>query len=200
MAVNIERTLPPDVFTHKMVQCVLGVSYTLFRNCRESCFYELGSQGLMVNSVFYTCESQIVAASNLPWKKPLVPLFLHCSDNFGQHLNFLSETDCLPFLAVKSSHSTVDLIRLTEAMAVKTHRTLGSDTFSHGRVQCVLVVSFTLLRTCRESCLCEPGYGSLMAKAVYFPCESLRVPASNPPEKHSASLISLLQQKLWSII
>lgn len=61
-------------------------------------------------------------------------------------------------------------------------------------------VSFMLLKNCREICLCELGYGSLMAKAVYFPGESLRVPASNPPEEHSASFISLLQEKLWSII
>ena len=57
-------------------------------------------------------------------------------------------------------------------MAVKTHRTLGSDTFSHGRVQCVLAVSFTLLKNCRESCLCELGNGSLMAKAIFSPAKA----------------------------
>ena len=57
MAVNTHRTLSPDIFCYGIIQCVLGVSYTLLRNCRESCFCEPGSYGLIVNSVFSTCES-----------------------------------------------------------------------------------------------------------------------------------------------
>ena len=48
--------------------------------------------------------------------------------------------------------------------------------------------SFSLLRSYRERCFCEPGFRGTMAKAVYSPWKT-RVATSNQAEEHSASFL-----------
>ena len=123
------------------------------------------------SSIFPLWKSE--SSSLKPTQKALCFTYLLITTKtLVNHLSFLKETGCLPVVAGKSSESSILHNMVINCMTVNTYRTFFPDIFTHERVQCVLVVSFTLLRSCGESWFCEPGWWDLMAKAVLFSCES----------------------------
>ena len=68
MAVNTQRTLSPDLFSHEIVQGFLGVSLQSSK-MQENMFvffFKPGTWGLMAKELFSNCESSTVSASVLP--------------------------------------------------------------------------------------------------------------------------------------
>lgn len=56
-------------------------------------------------------------------------------------------------------------------MAINTHRALSTDIFSHGIVQCVLIVSIHNSETARKYAFVNLVVGGLMSKEVFSPSE-----------------------------
>ena len=83
------------------------------------------------------------------------------------------------------SHHTVPfgLIRATTGMAVNTHRALSLYISPHGKVQCVLGMSYILLWNCRESWFLQPGFWDQMAKVGFFPLWKLESCSLKPTRK-----------------
>ena len=122
-------------------------------------------------SIFPLWKSEI--SSLKPTRKVLCFIYLFITTKtLANHLSFLKETGCLPVVAGKSSEGSILHNMVINYMTVNTYRTFFPDIFTHERVQCVLVMSFTLLRSYRESWFFKPGYWGLMAKEVLFSYES----------------------------
>ena len=63
---------------------------------------------------------------------------------------FWKKQSACPYLLGSQLTVQFQLIMVTTYMEVNTHRTLSQDMFTHEMVQCVLCMSFTLLRNCRD--------------------------------------------------
>ena len=89
----------------------------------------------------------------------------------------------------------IHLLRVTTGMAVNTHKTFSPNPSSLGIVQWRYSGVLTKFWKCRETCFCEPRHWGLMAKEVFSNCESSKAVASNLPEKHTGSFLSLYNKR-----
>lgn len=104
-------------------------------------------------------------------------------------VKFLSFLDLTGFLPLLACHLIVyfHLIRVPTGMAVKTHRTLYPDFFSHKIVQCAPGVSLHSSKTAVKNVFVNLGIGIWWQKKkkVFSPSESWIVSALNLPDKHT---------------
>ena len=134
MAVSTQRTLSTGLFSHWMVQCVLGVSLQTSETVRKMIFWtwELGPDGKSNN--FSLCKQD--SCTLKPTRKTHCFIFLFISTtHLVKYLSFLEEKCCMPHLAWNSSDRTVSPDQGDNRYASHTHRRLSPDLFSHGIVQ-----------------------------------------------------------------
>lgn len=171
MAVKTHRTLGSDTFSHGRVQCVLVCLLRCSKTAGKSVFVSL-VMGAWWQKQYISLAKVWEFQPQTHQKSTLLHLSLYYKKNSGQSFEFSERNSLLAssFWEVFRKFNLYNMV--INCMTVNTYRTFFPDIFTHERVQCVPVVSFTLLRSCRESWFCRPGYWGLMAKAVLFSCES----------------------------
>ena len=140
---------------------------------RGMCYLEGGNKGIMEKSVYSSCESWIVAASNQPqkhtgwyfcllWQQLLSLIWVFWNEHIAGHF-------------LLGSHHPVQFhwIRIATGMGVNTHRTLPAGLSEHSPLNALLMEwshlsldSLRQLSNYRDICFCLHGICSLMAEAA----------------------------------
>ena len=183
MAFNPQITVSADLFSHKMVQCVLGVSLHNSETAKRHAFLNLGNGPDRKISIFplwklnsYTLKSAI----NAHW---LIFLLIKNTTLF-MYFSFLRQIGCLLLLA-GNSNSIVSLIQGNNRYGSQpSHSTLPWPLFSWNGTMCHRCV-FTQLWDCRKTFFGESGNCVKIVKAVFSSCEKWILAVSNQPEKHT---------------
>lgn len=149
--------------------------------CPSCVFHNSDTQGILCkleildlqsHFLFFTCYSQLVVDSKLPEKHASCLSFVPCSHDSIKHVSFLRGTNCLQLLA--KAHLT-ECLGLTPSsnpnILHSTHRKPHAQKFSHGRVQCVLNVSYHNLDYRVLLCVMLE-IATSRQKAIFSTCES----------------------------
>ena len=178
MVVSIHRTLPPDTFSHGMMQEVLEVSHTALQ-LRGNMFlwtWALGPNGK--RRIF----TQWNLGSFIPARRTYFFTFLFISTtSFVMILSFLKQKASSDFLL--GSHLTAPNQSNKENGSQHQQKNVPWNFFSRNGAAFPRSI-FTKLWKHRATCFYEPGNWGLMAKDVYTHCLGLRVADLNLPEKH----------------
>lgn len=148
MAFNPQRTLSADLFSHKMVYCVLAVSLHNSETTKRHEFLNLGNGPDRKISIFplwkldsYTLKSAI----NAHWL-----IFLIKNTTLFMYFSFLRQIACLLLLA-GNSNSIVSLTQGNSRYGSRpSHSTLPWPLFSWNGTMCHRCV-FTQLWDCRKT-------------------------------------------------
>ena len=139
MAVNTHRTRSPDLFSYGMVQYVLGVS--------------IHNTEIAGKQVLWTWELEPDGKSCIfpPWnldhcslklaRKTFWFISLFIKTTLVMYLSFLKVISCLPFLAGKSSDSTVSPNQDNNSYGNQYSQNTFPWLLSHEMAQCILGVS-----------------------------------------------------------
>ena len=152
--VNIHKIHSPDIFSHIMAQCALGVilnSLILQVNMFLET-WELRAGGN--NSIFllWKVDSCSLKISRGGKKIPVVQFSPHYNYNFGQTFEFSERNGLFSTSLGSSSDSIVSLSRVTTGMAINSARTLSLHYFFHGVVQCVVGVYLHSSKSAGKHC------------------------------------------------
>ena len=160
--------------------------------CRETCICEPEHWGLIAKAVFSLCEIWIISASKLPETRHW-PIFLFIKTTaLVKYLSFLEGKVSFSLFTGKSSDCT---------FSPKQGSNIYGSQYSQNPLPWPLFLwngragprsIFTQLWNCRKTYFCEPVDWSLIAIAVFSPCASWVVIASNLPEKDAGSFFSSL--------
>ena len=172
MAVNTQRAWAPDLFSHGMIQCVLGVSLQNCKKCKEKCYCEPVNWKCIIFSLWKlnNCNDKPI---HPPPKKKYWFIFLFiAARNVVKYLSFPKVTGFLPLIAVKSSDNTVSTNQINNLYGSQySQNTLSWHPLSSNGTVNPMCVSIQLWKR-QEAYFCETGFWGLMLKKVFSTCES----------------------------
>ena len=183
MAVNTHRTRSPDLFSYGMVQYVLGVS--------------IHNTEIAGKQVLWTWELEPDGKSSIfpPWnldhcslklaRKTFWFISLFIKTTLVMYLSFLKVISCLPFLAEKSSDST--LLAKQGKNRSRCHHTWI--------IPWVLGINLQSFETTERWVLWTWNWG-MISKISHLPCETYRVAACNLSETYTGSFYSSILEPL----
>ena len=161
--------------------------------CKEMGYLESGIPGNMEKSVYYSCESWIVAACHLPGRNTLGHLSLNYDNSFGPLFQFPERNMLLATsyreVITQSSFTKLGCWQQVWQSTLPEHSLLNSLLMKW----CSLSLSsLTQLSNDRDICLCSHGVWSLMAEVALL---SLQGGCSLKPEGNTHGFICLFLTK-----
>ena len=161
MAVNTQRAWAPDLFSHGMIQCVLGVSLQNCKKCKEKCYCEPVNWKCIIFSLWKlnNCNDKPI---HPPPKKNTGSFFSSLQQEMWSSIWVFQKWQASCHLLLWS-HLTIPfpLIKLTTCMEVNTHRTLSPDILCQVMVQWILCVSLYNCERDRRHTFVKLGFGAL---------------------------------------
>lgn len=106
MSVSSHRTPSPEIFSHEMVQCPLGVSLHNSETAKKHDLWTWEISAYDKSNIFILWRQDIFSLKPSRKTKWFIFHFIR-TKAFVKLLSILKETDCLPLLTGKSSDSTV---------------------------------------------------------------------------------------------